>query len=161
MSAAASLETLINEFFINPNGALRSMLKDFESDFWGRGRIEWKPPLEKYQIALKMLGRPQFDEGAAAFRDTLALIGLRNALFHYKPTWDPDRPRKVSLVEVLDGKYELSPFPDAGADFVTMRSMSSGCARWVISTALAFMKEFHVRSNLDEHKMASFWKLGS
>lgn len=161
MSAAASLETLINEFFINPNGALRSMLKDFESDFWGRGGIEWKPPLEKYQIALKMLGRPQFDEGAAAFCDTLALIELRNALFHYKPTWDPDRPRKVALVEVLDGKYELSPFPDAGADFVTMRSMSSGCARWVISTALAFMKEFHVRSNLDEHKMASFWKLGS
>ncbi len=162
MSAAASLETLINESFINPGGSLRGMLKDFKSDFWGRGGIEWKPPLEKYQVALKMLGRPPFNESVAPFRETWALIELRNALVHYKPTWDPDRQRKVELVEVLDGKYEVSPFVDAGADFVTMKSMSSGCARWVIATALAFMKEFHVRAELDEHKkMAAFWKLGS
>jgi hypothetical protein len=161
MSAAASLEALINEFFIAPNGALRSMLKDFESDFWGHGGIEWKSVLEKYQVALEMLGKPQFDKGVAPFHEAWALVELRNALVHYKPTWDPDRNRKIELVEVLSGKYELSPFLDAGADFITMKSMSSGCSRWVITTTLTFMKKFHARTNLDEHKMSAFWKLGT
>src|SRR3569833_2542707 len=36
MSAAASLEALINEFFITPEGPLRGQLNDFEIRFWGR-----------------------------------------------------------------------------------------------------------------------------
>jgi hypothetical protein len=159
MSAAASIEALINEFFITPEGPLRKMLGDFESEFWGRGGIEWKSPLEKYQIALDMLGCPKFDEHTPPYPDVWALIELRNALVHYKPTWDPDRQRKIELVEVLVDKYALSPFPDAGADFVTMRSMSAGCMRWVILTAIQFLKDFQARSQLDEHKMLPFWPL--
>lgn len=159
MSAAASLEALINEFFITPDGPLRKKLPDFETQFWGRGGIEWKPPLEKYQIALEMLGQPRLDEHERPFRDAWALIELRNALVHYKPTWDPDRQRKIEMVEVLAGKYDLSPFPDAGADFVAMRSMSAGCTRWVVATALRFIREFHTRAGLDEHKMSAFWRL--
>jgi hypothetical protein len=157
MSAAASLEALINELFITPEGPLRSKLPDFDAQFWGRGGIEWKPPLEKYQVALEMLGQAKLDEHSLPFRDAWALIELRNALVHYKPTWDPDRQRKVQMVEVLSGKYELSPFPDAGADFVTMRSMSADCMRWVIATALRFMREFHARG-VDDHKMSAFWR---
>lgn len=159
MSAAASLEALINEFFITPEGPLRRQLSDFEAEFWGRGGIEWKPPLEKYQLALKMLGQPRLDEHAPTFRNAWALIELRNAFVHYKPTWDPDRQRKVELVEVLTGQYDLSPFPDSGSDFVTMRSMSAGCMRWAIVTVLNFIREFHALSKLDEHKLSSFWKL--
>jgi len=159
MSSAASLEALINEFFITPNGPLRQKLSDFESEFWGRGGIEWRPPLEKYQLALDMLGKARLDEQASTFKSAWSLIELRNALVHYKPTWDPDRQRKVELVEVLMGKYDLSPFPDGGADFVTKRSMSAGCTRWVVTSVLNFMREFHARANLDEHKMSAFWRL--
>lgn len=158
MSAAASLEALVNECFITPEGPLRRKLSNFESEFWGRGGIEWKPPLEKYQVALDMLGQPRFYEPALPFRDAWALVELRNALVHYKPTWDPDRQRKVELLEILAGKYDLSPFPDSGADFVTMRSMSAGGMRWVISTVVNFVREFHARSQLDEKKMSAFWK---
>lgn len=158
MSAAASLEALINEFFITPEGPLRRQLPDFEVQFWGRGGIEWKPPLEKYQIALEMLGQTRLNEHEAPFRDAWTLIELRNALVHYKPTWDPDRQRKVEMVEVLAGKYDPSPFPDAGSDFVTMRSMSASCMYWVVATALHFMREFHARAALDEHKMSAFWQ---
>ena len=159
MSGAASLEALVNEFFITPEGPLRRQLRDFEAEFWGRGGIEWKPPLEKYQLALEMLGQPRLDEHAPTFRNAWALIELRNALVHYKPTWDPDRQRKVELVEVLTGKYDLSPFPDSGSDFVTMRSMSASCMRWVIISVLNFLREFHALSRIDEHKLSSFWKL--
>jgi len=158
MSAAASLEALINELFINPAGPLRTMFSDFESDFWGYGKIERKAPLEKYQIALDMLDCPRFDERTLPYRDAWALFELRNALVHYKPTWDPDRQQTVLLKEVLAGKYDLSPFPDDGSDFVTMRSMSAGCMRWVIVTVTEFLKEFCARSQLDEHKISAFWK---
>lgn len=161
MSAAASLEALINEFFITPEGPLRRQLSDFEAAFWGSGGIERKPPLEKYQIALDMLGQPRLDEHASPFRDTWALLELRNSLVHFKPPWDPDRQRKIEFIELLSGKYELSPFPDSGSDFVTMRSLSSGCMRWVVSTVVIFMREFQARSQLDEQKMSAFWHYGS
>jgi hypothetical protein len=158
MSGAASLEALINEFFITPDGPLRSKLANFESDFWGRGGIEWRPPLEKYQVALQMLGQEKLDESSGPYRDAWALVELRNALVHYKPTWDPDRQRKVELVEVLSGKYRTTPFVDEGSDFVTMKSMSAGCASWVVSTTIAFMRAFHDRARIDEHKMAGFYR---
>lgn len=159
MSAVASLEALVNEFFITPEGPLRRQLPDFESQFWGRGGVERMPPLEKYQIALEMLGQPRLDEHTSSFKNALALVELRNALVHYKPTWDPDRKRKIEMVEILSDKYGLSPFVDNGADFVTMQSMSASCMRWVVAATLRFMREFHACSGLDEHKMSSFWRL--
>lgn len=159
MSSAASLEALINELFIAHNGKLRSYLQDFEEDFWGKQGIERKPILAKYQLALQMLGVTMLDEHSSPFRDVWALIELRNALIHYKPTWDPDRQRKIELVEVLNGHFPLSPFPDAGADFVSMKCMSAGCATWAVASTLSFMHQFHERADLDPNKMVGFWKL--
>jgi hypothetical protein len=160
MSAAASLEVLINELFIAHNSPLRNQLPDFDQDFWGENGIEMKRPLEKYQLALKMLDKPLFTKQEAPYRDALTLIRLRNALVHYKPTWDSERKRDV-LIQALDGKFALSPFPGAGADFVSERCMSAGCARWVVSTCLALIDEFGSRTNLDPNKLAGFKKLGS
>ncbi len=159
MSSAASLEALINELFIAHNGALRSQINNFEDEFWGRDGIERKSILEKYKLSLQMLNATPLDEHTSPFRDVWALIELRNALVHYKPTWDPDRQRKIELVEVLNGRFSLSPFLDAGADFVSMKCMSAGCAKWAISATLSFLHEFHNRANLDSHKMEGFWKL--
>ena len=88
MSAVASIEALINELFIDPRLPLRQQLTDFERSFWARGGIEWKPPLEKYQIALDMLGRPRLAERTGPFQEAWGLVELRNALVHYKPAWD-------------------------------------------------------------------------
>ena len=159
MSATASLEALINELFIDPNLPLRKMLVDFESEFWGNRGIERKSILKKYQTALSMLQATALNEHTSPYRDAWALIELRNALIHYKPTWDPDRERTVELIEILNGKFPLSPFLDEGANSVTMKCMGSGCASWSVTTALTFMKEFSARSNLDPHKMSGFWKL--
>lgn len=157
-SAASSVEALINEFFINPEGPLRRQISDFETAYWARGGIERKPTLEKYQLALDMLGKPRLDEQSSPFIDAEALIELRHVLVHFKPTWDPDRRRKTDLIGMLTGKYKLSPFPDGGADFVTMRSMSADCMRWVTCAVLRFLREFDARARLDDHKMAAFWR---
>ena len=161
MSSAASLEALINELFIAHQSRLRLKLADFEAEFWGRNGIERKPILDKYQLALDMLQCPLFDEHQTPYRDAWALIELRNALVHYKPTWDPERQRLVDLVEILANRFQPSPFPDSGSDFVTMKCMGSGCARWTVDTTLNFMREFDARTSLDPNKMTSFWKLGN
>jgi hypothetical protein len=161
MSVTASLEALINELFIAHGSRLRAQLKDFETEFWGKGGIERKPILEKYQHALAMLNAPLLDERATPCRDCWGLIELRNALVHYKPTWDPERQRQTELAEVLKDRFPLSPFPDAGSDFVTMKCMSAGCASWAISTAVALVGEFDARTNLDPKKITAFRKQGT
>ena len=30
---------------------------------------------------------------------------------------------------------------------------------WVLTTTVAFMRQFHTRASLDEHKMSTFWTL--
>jgi len=79
ISAAASLEGLINELFIAHGGRLRTILgNDFEMKFWGGTRryfIFWrkykqgivrKPTLEKYQKALQMLELKKFQRADTA-----------------------------------------------------------------------------------------------
>ena len=159
LSAAASFEALINELFISPHCALRPMLSDFEKAFWGKDGIEHKPILAKYKRALKMLSAEALDETAPYYTNAWALIELRNSLIHYKPTWDPDRRKKISLTQVLNGKYELSPFAGSGGDFLTMKSMSAGCAAWAVDSVFKFIRVFDGRTNLDPDKMVSIWLL--
>ena len=123
--------------------------------------IEWKPPLEKYQIALDMLGRPRLAERTTPFHEAWGLVELRNALVHYKPAWDAERGRTLQMRELLSGKYELSPFPENAADFITMRSMSAGCMKWVVSTSISFLKEFHGAAGLNDEKMFAFWQFAA
>lgn len=159
LSSAASLEALINEFYIAHEGQLRKKLGDFEEEFWGNNGIERKAILTKYQYALRILSLPPLETHSLPYRDIQALIGLRNSLVHYKPNWDPDRKDRGDLIELLRGRFPLSPFIDEGADFVSMQCMSSGCTRWAVSSTLAFMRDFHDRAKLDPNKMEGFWKL--
>jgi hypothetical protein len=161
MSSAAALEAFINELFIAHNGKLRALITDFETEFWGRGGFERKPILDKYQQALSMLNMPALDEHASPYREAWGLIELRNGLVHYKPTWDPDRQRQIELEEALAGQFALSPFPDTGADFVTMKCMSAGCARWAVGTVVAFVREFDSRAQLDAKKIGAFTSAGT
>lgn len=159
MSSAAALEALVNELFIAPNCGLRPKLTNFENEFWGKNGIERKPILDKYQLALTMLGYQGFDSSNVSYCDAGALVEFRNALVHFKPSWDPRRQREIDLVTLLTGKYGLSPFVDAGADFVTMKSMSGSCATWVITTVVNFLSEFDHLTRLDDKKMSAFKQL--
>jgi hypothetical protein len=159
MSTASSLEALINEYFIDPNCQLRATFEDFDREFWARDGVERKPILGKFQHALRLLGLPSIDETGTIFQNANALINLRNSLVHYKPTWDPDQPKKASLTSYLAGQYPISPFLTSHDDFITMQSMSYGCCKWAIETAFAFIHEFDAVAHLNDHKMKGFWSL--
>ncbi len=157
MSGAAALEAFINLIFFSPVDPLRAELGNFDNAYWGKGGIERLPPLEKYQFALTTLKKVPFDANSQPYQSALALMELRNALVHYKPTWDPDRQRIVDLKAKLLRMYPLSPFTDSGADLITMRSMSEGCAKWVVDTIVLFLTDFHTRSGIDSHKQFDLW----
>jgi hypothetical protein len=161
LSAVASLEALINEFFLAPHCPLRHLLDDFEKDFWGEKGIERKPILEKYQTALTKLKLERLDSASSSYVNALCLIELRNSLIHYKPNWDPDRDSKTRLIKKLKGKYALSPFFGSQADFLTMQSMSAGCAIWAVDSVLKFLRTFDAIAKIDPDKMAAFWQLES
>jgi hypothetical protein len=159
MSCAAGLEALINELFLAHGSPLRSKFDDFEHQFWGKSGIENQPFLKKYQTALRLLGAKPLDQSSRLYRDVWAVHELRNALVHYKPTWDPDRHRVIELRDELDGRFELSPFPDAGANFISMRCMSAGCTRWAFDASISFIAEFDSRTHIDDKKMGGIYSL--
>jgi len=158
-ASVASAEALINELFIAHNTRLRGRLSDFDAQFWGRSGIERRPILTKYRDALDLLGAPRLDENSSPTREMRALIAFRNLLVHFKPIWDQDRPERLDLYRELQGRFALSPFTNFNSDFFVQQCMSGGFAGWVVSSTLAFMREFDARTNLDPGKMQSFWML--
>lgn len=158
-SAASSLEALINELFLNQSGRLCGKKPSFKVTFWGNKGIERMSTLKKYQHALSLVEATPLDESSEVFLDATALIGIRNYLVHFRPSWDEPREREAKLIRFMQSRYQLSPFPDAGSDFFTMRSMSAGCATWAVGTAFRFMRAFAKSANIDDKKMEGFWKL--
>lgn len=168
--SAASLEALINELFIHP-GPLQNSVPDFESFFWGgtetrrryfffkkqkiiRG-IERDSALKKYKNAVRLLGKKPLSRLDVPYENAEALFGLRNYLIHFKPLWDENK-RNTDLEDALDGRFEISPFVDEGADFVSKKCMSASCASWATDTVVNFVNYFAERSELDPKKLGAF-----
>ncbi len=170
IEAAASHEALINELFIAP-GPLSQSVSDFDKFFWGGDEIrrhlfffrytkrvyglERKPALMKYKKAMSILNKSPLSRTEGLYQDAEALIGFRNYLIHFKPLWDDER-RQDRLEDKLNGKFEFSPYPDDGAEFLAKKCMSAGCARWAIRTVAEFVQDFAQRSELDPRKLGMF-----
>jgi hypothetical protein len=157
MTAAASLEALINEIFITP-GALQEHIKDFDTFFWGdkhnRG-LQMKSALEKYREAVKCLDRQPLSNLDAQYKAAESLIAFRNHLIHFKPLWDEDH-RNEELEKRLSGLFALSPFIDKGASFLEMQCMSAGCSAWAVQTVVDFVGYFRNRSGINSKKLDAF-----
>jgi hypothetical protein len=89
------------------------------------------------------------------------LIGMRNALVHFKPIWDVDPERNVGLRETFRDRFALSPFMHGDEDFVASKCMSAGCAQWTVQSVLSFLRVFDGLAEIDGGKMAGFWLLES
>jgi hypothetical protein len=162
MSSAAALEALINELFITPEGELRARMPDFENEFWKPYvGVECKPILGKYQHALALLNKPKLNENISPYQDAKGLIELRNMLVHFKPTWDPDRKRRIDITKLLEGRFALSPFLGSGSDLFSMRCMSAGCTQWAVGTVKSYVSEFGSKSQLDPNKLGAFASVGA
>lgn len=170
LTAAASLEALINELFLTP-GPLQGAVEDFDTFFWGgeasvrrclpfkrtkriRG-LEMRPALEKYREAAKLLGASPLSKCDDPYRAADALVGFRNYLIHFKPLWDESR-RDEELEQFLNGRFQLSPFVDEGAEFLAKKCMSGGCSAWAVQTVVNFVAYFREKSGMTSKKFGSF-----
>ena len=170
ISAAASMEALINELYLAP-GPLNESFDNFDEFFWGCEKnetfmfffrkkkklhgFERKPALEKYRKALSQLGKQPLRKNEELYKLAGTLIGYRNYLIHFKPLWDEER-RNESLEESLRGRFQTAPNVDNGANFLAMQCMSAGCANWAVSTARNFILDFGQRSDLFPKKFGAF-----
>jgi hypothetical protein len=103
--------------------------------------------LEKYQLALKAANRQPLQEGVLPFQNARSVIDLRNALIHYIPvtreSGDDELAFFTRLEKALQGKFEPSPlYRNSSEPFFPSRCLSAGCAKWVITNALAFADTF-------------------
>jgi len=153
LSAVASLEATINELFIDAQHGDPNIFKDPHSEFPVLLSARWEEaePMKilcKYQLALDLAEKEQFDQGAAPYQEVDGLIDLRNALVHYKPEWNTDQEKHKKIEEKLKSRFALNPFTISTDAFFPKRCLGHGCAEWAVESSMAFMNEFFGRLEL-------------
>lgn len=165
MSIVAYLETTINEFFsdcITKSGNYPKFSKINESiignlvDYWnltdpqGKYKNRWKPILERYLAAYKIIKGKGLHYPSKYYDDVDALIDLRNILVHYEPKWQYGKPHFDDPYGInrLDGKFLYNKFrEESGNPFFPYKCLGAGCSKWAIVISENFVKELF--SNID------------
>lgn len=154
ISSVAFLEATINEVFADcadntsphghplPNAALLA-------DMWRQGipRTASYSVLEKYQIALTLCGKPNFLTDRRPAQDVDALVFARNYMIHFEPefvrsTSGSEKVRLQRIQSRLNRRFELNRLAAANQLFFPDRALGAGCAKWALSSALAFTDQF-------------------
>ncbi len=156
ISSVCALEANINEWF----SSFESIAKEASAkagvinQLWSLGipRTAKYSIIEKYQIALTLLGVEKLNPGTNPYQSAKKIVKLRNALVHYEPTFEPDSNQSQkgefkshSLGKELAGLFELNPVCAEWAPMWPTKLLGAGCAKWCSETALDFMEEFHRR----------------
>jgi hypothetical protein len=114
-----------------------------------------KALLDRYQIALRALGKPMFDRDKGPFRQVPLLIQLRNHLIHFPAEWLADTgPDSEPLPQAdwplidrqLKGQFPSTKFASKEQPFFPFHCLSAGCALWAAEASLAFRQEFSTRA---------------
>ena len=152
-SAVATLESSINELYLEAKDKNKTALAGLTDADLSALEGEWEsvesnPTLEKYQEALRILGRPELDRGNNPFQDADSLIYLRNALIHYKPEWDDETKIHAKIRARLNKKSALNTISDPNSLWFPHQCMGAGCAAWSVDTTRAFVVEFCKRMGL-------------
>jgi len=144
-TAAASLESYANELFFERQTAFPGFASELLDKLWET--FEQKPTLEKFEFALLLRGKPQFDKGARPYQDVAAVIELRNALTHFKPEWDALAVRHRKISDRLQNRFSPSPFLNDELIF-PRRWATHCCTKWAVEQCLDFAEEFESRAEL-------------
>lgn len=130
--SVAFLETSINEFYLQAADRDQTSLKGLTLDqlallaeLWSS--IERKSSvLDKFKIALVACGAVPFQTGQDPFQSVDALIGIRNALIHYRPEPSNDLQIHRKIEERVNGRFALNPFCGVGSLWFPHRCLGSG-----------------------------------
>lgn len=153
-SSVAFMEAAINETFQDAaddhQGSLASLeieAKTKMASFWeiteGRNRSTISI-LDKYQIALVLAEKPQYDKGRSPFQDARTLIEIRNDLTHYKPeSLGGSNTHRLEKKLKDKGKFPLNKLmTGSGNPFFPDHCLGFGCAEWGLNTSMSFVDRF-------------------
>jgi len=146
--SVAFLEAHINEFLSNvqepnagglevlPLARYRALLKVDES-------VDRKSILEKYQWVLGVADASPFDPGANPYQDVALAIDFRNALVHFRPSWQEYGADELRLAEALRPRFRNPLLP--GPQLFPQFALCFDSAAWAARAAFEFVEEFNRR----------------
>lgn len=131
MSSTACIEAFYNELL--PDTPVD---KDFLV-LWER-----KPLQKKFDYLLKIQNKSALDWGGSPGQDIIALIKLRNAIVHFRPSLDDDDDAIVSvkIENAMRNKGETSNLISENQPFFPRRCCSASYADWSINSVLHFLE---------------------
>jgi len=149
LSAVAALEANINESFADIQDGI-TVVGGFNcqalQESWCE--IEKLSILDKYNRFLELEKLDGLDASASQYQFAKILIGVRNALVHYKPEWHDEQKVHKKISQRLRGKFKFSPFVDVNAPIFPMRCMTYGFADWTVQSTLNFADWFSFTSGI-------------
>lgn len=167
VASVAFLEAAINEvfqdaedgdpwsYYLEPVGS--PAIETLAAIWRGTGDGRRLQILEKWQTFLLVAGFDQLDKGADPYQQAALLIGLRNALVHYKAeNWISGKAHK--LEEQLADKFPPNPLvesavleddPTNSVAWWPELCLGAGCAEWAAQSASAFVRTVLNRTKLD------------
>jgi hypothetical protein len=152
-SAVAFLEASINELFMDSDDNKDRLLLDLTSEEIGKLNSFWKlgiprtaqySIIDKYRIAISILGKQQIDLGSEPYQSISCLIKLRNSLVHYEPEWvvtktdNDEEMTNQKIDKLLVGKYTLNKWTGDDNPFFPDKCLSFGMALWILKILYSF-----------------------
>lgn len=155
-SSVAFLEAAINELYADAYDNQFDQLKQLDpgvlpllTERWREENFQrYKTTLEKYEIALKLISRKEFDKGKEPYQPVRFLFALRNALVHYVPDLQmtpaaAQLPLEKDFEKYLKGKFSINPlYRNSDEAFFPEKGLSAGCAKWAVKSSLDFADNF-------------------
>ena len=158
LESGACLEATINELFADAAdhrdrlAGLALAAREVLTDAWARPEVRRGPTVDKYAVAFQAIRGEPLNSGQGACQTAELVLSLRNKLVHYAPEWAPSaceggrRPPDEPM-GALRGKFPLhARYRDTGNPFWPLKCLGSGCARWAVVSAVAFVDEFSARA---------------
>jgi hypothetical protein len=151
--SAAFIEASINEFYLEAVDGNQTSLVGLTTQQMAMLAERWKKVargqvLKKYQIALAICGKEQFNTTSEPFQGTDGLVKMRNVLMHYRPEWDDELREHKDVQERLTGRFPLNSLASAGSLWFTHQCLGAGCAQWAATQAARFVTEFCTRLSI-------------
>ncbi len=138
LMSSASLEAYFNEALSN-----RGEDKKFIDD------IDRISVIQRYNMYLRLYKLAQIPLGGPVAQNVQALIVLRNALVHPRPSIDGEEGPQTKVGKALENRFSRSPFLPTSEELFPMSYASYDCVRWAVVTVIDFCREFAHRLDID------------
>ena len=160
LSAVASLEAMLSEVQTDaedgPHGSATGLTNAqctaLVTALAKRGRM-----LDRYQKALRAIGKNPFKADTQPYRSVSLLVELRNFIVHFPADWlaiadeqsghlpQAELPR---IERQLKRQFPSTKFADPSKPFFPDHCLSAGCAEWAADSSLAFAQQFSTRAGV-------------